>query len=230
MTTHSLYKYFDDQQWAEAFLDGKLRFSSLAYFRSIEDGGVRGDEHEGLATYRPAGGLVVNNHTQGRTLVLPYSFTSAAKKAEEIFVLCLSRSLTRKLWEEFRAVICVEVLDIPALCNRIEAALPPGAAFPGRPGQTRIGHPVEYYREAEPVGTRWALPGRIATAKSIGYGRQAEYRLVFSLTDALNFEQVDLALVPDGAAGTAQEVVTKDPHYSVTTQSLRDICQLHEPG
>ena len=30
---HSLYKYYSTRKWADAFLDGKLRFNYLAYFR-----------------------------------------------------------------------------------------------------------------------------------------------------------------------------------------------------
>jgi hypothetical protein len=34
---HSLYKYYSTRKWADAFLDGRLRFNSLAYFRDFED-------------------------------------------------------------------------------------------------------------------------------------------------------------------------------------------------
>ncbi len=76
-------------------------------------------------------------------------------------------------------------LDTAAFCVRIEAALPPGATFPGRPGRTRIGQRVEYYRETGNCNPRWALPAVIATSKFADYAWQDEFRLVFSLTDAL---------------------------------------------
>src|SRR5258708_19370635 len=50
-----LYKYFSDEKWAEAFLDGSLRFRSLAYFRDYGDAEVRGDANEGTALNRPPG-------------------------------------------------------------------------------------------------------------------------------------------------------------------------------
>ena len=70
---HSLYKYYDNQEWADAFLGGKLRFRSLSYFRDYEDEQVRGDKNEGKMIFRPEGGLVLNNETQGYTSTLPWS-------------------------------------------------------------------------------------------------------------------------------------------------------------
>ena len=82
-------------------------------------------------------------------------------------------------------------------CSRIEAALPPAAKFPAQAGgrPARIGRRVEYYREAEGGNPRWALPDMIATSKLNSYAWQNEFRLVFSLTDALEFEKVDTRLV-----------------------------------
>jgi hypothetical protein len=39
------FKYFDDRCYAEDFLEGKLLFRSLAYFRDNEDP-VRGDQFD----------------------------------------------------------------------------------------------------------------------------------------------------------------------------------------
>jgi hypothetical protein len=58
MTKHSLYKYYTERRWADEFLDGKLLFRSLSYFRDIEDKNVREDQNEGNAIYRPTSGLV----------------------------------------------------------------------------------------------------------------------------------------------------------------------------
>jgi hypothetical protein len=58
---HSLFKYFSERKWADAFLDGQVLFRSLSYFRDYEDGNIRGDCKEGTATFRPPAGLVINN-------------------------------------------------------------------------------------------------------------------------------------------------------------------------
>jgi hypothetical protein len=53
----------------------------LAYFRDYEDENVRKDKHEGTAVFRPADGLVVNNHTQRTTFTLAgYAFESTAQR------------------------------------------------------------------------------------------------------------------------------------------------------
>ena len=48
---HSLYRYFTERKWTDEFLDGKMRFRSLAYFRDYENESeaeaVRKDDKEG---------------------------------------------------------------------------------------------------------------------------------------------------------------------------------------
>ena len=211
----SLYKYFTEQKYAEAFLDGQMLFRSLAYFRDYEDA-VRGDEYEGTSKYRPAGGLIVNNLTQGTTFTLQMAFESSAK-AKEIFVYCVSRTLSKELAEEFNAVACVEITNIGRLCARIHAALPPTATFKARR--------VDYYSPTE-VDSRWALPDDIATSKLDEWRGQDEFRFIFSFTDALGFEKVELRLIDRKNRPAAQP----EEHIShvLTVRSLRDICILHD--
>ncbi|KVD68856.1 hypothetical protein WS62_14020 [Burkholderia sp. ABCPW 14] len=221
-----LYKYFSDRKWAEEFFDGKLLFRSLAYFRDYEDNHVRSDDKEGTSVYRPNGGLIINNLTQGTTFTLPYHAFESSAKQDEIFVYCLSRSLSEMLRQRFDAAVCVEVLDVAAFCTRITAALPPAATFPGQSGKTKIGWRVDYYNEAEAANPRWALPDMIATAKSKGYAWQEEFRLVFSLTKAFAFENVTPRLVHVNSKDAAKP----DEHHKrlVCAQGLRDICRLVE--
>jgi hypothetical protein len=227
MQRRSLYKYYSDQRWADDFLNGKLLFRSLSYFRDYEDKQVREDQKEGTSVFRLSGGLVINNLTQGTTFVAPeWGFESSAKH-EEIFVFCLSRSHTEERRRRFNAVACVEILNIGAFCRRVEAALPPGATFPAQAGRPpQIGHRVTYYPETQ-SGPRWALPEMIATSKLDAYAWQDEFRLVFSLTDALGFEKVQTRLVhrnnPREAAKPAEHHC-----YEVSAQSMRDICRLHK--
>jgi hypothetical protein len=106
-----LYKYFSDRKWAQSFLDGKLLFRSLAFFRDYDDDNVREDRHEGTAVFRPTGGLIINNQTQGTTFTLNDSSFESAANEEEIFVYCTSRSFTSELRERFQAGACVEILN-----------------------------------------------------------------------------------------------------------------------
>ena len=222
---HRLYKYYDKHQWANAFLDGKLRFRSLSYFRDYEDEQIRGDKNEGKMIFSPEGGLVLNNQTQGYTSTIPWSFT-ATVQLEEIFVFCLSRSFTQELRERFNAVTCVEIFDIKTFCSRLESALPAVATFPGKPGRTRIGQTVEYYEETNNCNPTWACPDMIAALKFKTFAWQDEYRLVFSLTNALAFENAQYALVRNGTS--QQPKPAEHQHYDLNAGNLHDICRIHE--
>ena len=75
---------------------------------------------------------------------------------------------------------------MPTFCDRIRAALPPTATFRARR--------VDYYPQSQGGNPRWALPDDIATSKLEKWAYQEETRLIFSLTDALNFENVKCQL------------------------------------
>jgi hypothetical protein len=222
----SLFRYYADQKWADAFLDGRFRFWSLAYFRDLEEKGVRGDENEGTTLFRPEGGLQITNRTQGTTFTMPTHAMTSAARQDEILVFCASRSFSASLWEEFGASVCVEITDIPAFCARVRAGLPREARSPGRPGRERLGQRVEYYRVSDAPDTRWALPGRIASSKLADYSRQDEFRLVFSVTGALAFQNVSMKLVPEGAE--ADTPITGHGFHDVDVGSLLDICVVHK--
>lgn len=222
----SLFKYYAERKWAEAFLDGRFRFWSLAYFRDLEDHGVRGDANEGTGIFHPDGGLRVMNETQGRAFTLPSrAFTSTAR-CDEIFVFCMSREFSATLWDEFSAVMCVEITNIPAFCRRVASLLPANARFPGHPRRERIGQPVVYYDASDAPDTRWALPDRIALSKLNEFARQREFRLVFSTTGALDFQNVALRLQLADSPPAAP--TSEHKSHDIDVGSLRDICQVHE--
>jgi hypothetical protein len=212
----SVYKYFSEQEHAEAFLDGQMLFRSLTYFRDNEDA-VRGDEYEGTSKFLPDGGLVVHNQTQGTTFTLQMAFESSVK-AREIFVYCVSRTLSSDLARHFNAVACVEITKVATLCARIQAALPSTATFKARR--------VDYYSQAQGGDPRWALPDDIATSKLDHWAFQDEHRFVFSLTDALGFEKVELRLI-DRKNRPASKPEDHSSHL-LTVGPLRNICILHD--
>ena len=80
----SMFKYYAERRWAEALMDGDLLFRSLAYFRDYEDEETRGDRNEGSAVFRPLGGLVLNNQTQGKTFTLTWSTPSCRHEFVEL--------------------------------------------------------------------------------------------------------------------------------------------------
>jgi hypothetical protein len=158
---HSLYKYFTKRKWADAFLDGEILFRSLSFFRDYEDKHVRGDQEEGTSVFRPEGGLIVTNYTQGTTFTMPESAFEAIVNQEEIFVFCASRLLTDELRNKFESVVCVEILKTPTLCERMKRVLPANSTF-------RAGC-VEYYDQNDAPNPRWALPDQIALSKFESY-------------------------------------------------------------
>jgi len=198
-------------------MNGKLLFRSLSYFRECEDA-ARGDQFEGTSKFRPSGGLLGTNHTQRKRFTLADHSLESSVNAGEIFVFCTSRTFDACLWREFNAVTCVEITRIAALCSRIQAALPHDAVFTAKR--------VQYYPETEAGSTRWALPDVIATSKLERWEKQDEYRFMFSLTDALSFEKVQVRLVHDSYKRTPNR--QKHEAYLLDVGSLHDICRFRE--
>jgi hypothetical protein len=226
MRGRRLYKYFNERKWAEAFLEGSMRCRSLAYFRDYEDAEVRGDQNESIAILRPAGGLAGRNQTQGRNFVIPNAAVEFCAKAGEIFVYCLSKSQSDEKREKFNAVACVEIFDTKVFCRRVQKALPWKASFGGRPGHERLGQHVQYYRVTDDPNPRWACPDLIALSKLDTYAWQDEFRLLFSLTDALRFENISGRIVQGDVARTPNPA---EHHvYDIDVSSLRDIAVLHD--
>lgn len=221
----SLFKYYDERRWADAFLVGSLRFQTLSRFRSWEEQEVRGDRHEGVSLFAPDAGLQISNKTQGTEFMRPDHRLASTARHAEVLVFCMSRTLSPRLWDGFRAVACVEIVDIPAFCARVMAGLPAGARLGGRPGRERIGRRVEYYQPADPVGPRWALPDRIACSKLDAYAWQDEFRLVFSMTDALEFQNVSMALAARDAEPPPN--TEQGEPQDIAVSGLEDICRLH---
>jgi hypothetical protein len=219
---HSLYKYFTDRKWAEAFLDGEVLFRSLAYFRDYEneseDEKVRKDDKEGNLVFGPSEGLLVSNQTQATSGTWPGWRMESRTKQAEIFVLCTSRSFSEELRDRFGAVVCVEILKIAEFCRRISRTIPQNPTFfAGR---------VTYYDPSQGPEERWALPDLIARSKFKGYEWQHEYRFLFSLTDALAFENASYRLI----RGDLKESPKPEEHldFPVHAKNLRDICRLRE--
>lgn len=223
-----LFKYFSERKWANAFVnDGAMRFRTLAYFRDYEDAQTRGDFNEAVAILRPLRGVAGRNRTQGRDFSIADGAVEFFVKAGEIFVYCLSKSQSDKMRERFNAVACVEILDTKAFFRRVENALSAKSSLGGRHGHERIGHHVDYYKVTDDPNPRWAFPDLIAISKLDTYRWQDEYRLVFSLTDALRFENVTGRIV-EGEVRRRAPNLSEHHHHDVQLGDLTDIAVLHE--
>jgi len=225
MARRRLYKYFDSMHWAEEFVSkGSMKFSTLASFRDYEEAEVRGDTNEGTAILRPAGGLKIWNQTRGGELTV--SAAEFHARCGEIFVYCASNSQSDEKRERFRAVACIEILDRKAFLQRVQEKLPPGASLGGKPGHERLGRDVQYYEVTEDINPRWACPDLIGISKLKSYASQDEYRLMFSETAALRFENITGQLV---IGDTPKRVANPAEHDRRILQigSLANIAMLH---
>jgi hypothetical protein len=169
--------------------------------------------------------LHITNHTRNKTFTMPgWSFSSTTKQ-KDIFVFCLSQSLSEEIWTRFGAVVCVEVFNIGEFCARAEAALPPKMMFPKPNGRSQIGHRVDYYKVTDAGDPRWAVPDKIATSKLSDYAWQDEFRLVFGDADAFEFQNVSTRLMHE----THKDARNPEEHRSclVKARSLRDISRVH---
>jgi len=200
-----LYKYFSEKEMGRD-VPRRINPVSLTFLLSrFRRQNIREDDKEGVSIFRPEGGLVMHNKTQGTTTTLPGHGLETVVKRDEIFVFCASTSPRDELRQSFNAVACVEISDVDAFCTRVRGALPWNAKFPGPPGHERIGKLVEYYCEGGDCNPRWALPDVIATSKRETYAWQDEFRLVFSLSDALDFEKIVGRIVLPGSPRPPQK-------------------------
>jgi hypothetical protein len=227
MGQHSWYRFFSERRWAEAFLDGEIRFRSLAYFRDYEDGTSRqviGDHYEGSRTWMPEGGVIMRGRTTGQVgkFTEPWAF-NALVNAEDIFVYCVSNSYNDLLVREFNAVACIEIFNKSAFFGRLRPALPPNAKL--------VSGPVEYYQyqqsEKLQLNTLMASsPDKIVRSKLVHFSYQDEYRFAFSTTNALDAGSARFCLREFKPAPNPSEHHDETLHLG----SLRDICRLHQCG
>jgi hypothetical protein len=220
---HRCFKYFSKLEYAEAFLAGKVFCQTAAFFRDYEDAQAQqiiGDEYEGTRLYRPPNGLEINNLTRSQTGTLNMGMEFATK-AHEIYIFCMSHSLTDVLRKEFNAVGCAEILDPRAFIRRCLSALPEEAKQDGK----HVARRVSYYSPEDVPGNVWALPDLIVTTKLRRFRYQDEYRLAYTTTDAFAFENCTYQLVNRKARPSPKP--EEHLHQTLELGTLRDICRIH---
>jgi hypothetical protein len=223
------FKYFHSPDHAQQFLNGAMFCWNAAYYRDYEDATaaqVVGDEYEGTRLYRPLNGVEITNvtqHTRGN-LKLGAEFIT---QAQEIFVYCVSMSLSEALKKEFDAKACVEICDPREFIQRWQKALPPEALVTsGAVGdyQKHVCRMVRYYDAHDLPGNVWAIPDLITTTKLKRFAYQEEYRFAYTKTDAFKFENVQVQLV-DREARPAPKP-DEHCHETLHLGDLHDICQI----
>lgn len=214
--TGTLFRYYSERDYAERFLDGKLLFRSLSFYRDIEDQEVRGDPNEGRLSFSPAGGLEITK--ENGVGVRSFTHFNSAVREDEIFVFCLSDASGERKSQKFGRIHC-EISDSAIFIERVIAALPPGATF--------FAKKVTYDDPRDPPGARWACPELITASKWPAFSWQDEFRLLFSVTNALAFENCHMTVSNSLPARPPRQTALPSPIKIQIATGLRDIAVLH---
>ncbi len=214
----SWFKY-TEWQYHEGFLNGTLRFQSLAYFRAF-------DQTTPFAIRDPFEGLRVQVGGQMRVHGQPYSnphnlHLRATSIASEIFALCLCRNLDFPLGRQFseKYDTCVEIVDHPAFCERVRSAvLEQYPTWTSRQGR------VGYYADAEALGQVWAEPRGLVLGKRHSYAWQREYRFAFAPKSSLRDGATTLTLTN---ADEVPEPPIQPTLRTLEIGDLRSITRVH---
>ena len=218
----SIFKYLAKEEYALDLLEkGLVRFSTLASFRAYEDGLVRGDPDDGKLHYKPTGGLTITKQN-GEVLHLDQRFR-ASVRASDIYVYCMSNQLSGELAAKFESPYCVEFERPIGLIGRIRQCVRMRSALDHNNLHSRT---VDYRPVGTEPGIDWALPERVAFIKPEAFAWQDEYRIVIGNKGAFDVENVELALVGEGA--TTERVDEGSGSLILKVGNLSRIAKLHK--
>lgn len=216
---HSLFRYFDNENYAESFLEGKIFFNSLNYFTRVEDNEIRGDANEGTRVHAPSQGLLINNLSQGTTFKITDGVFKSSTKKNEIYVFCMSLLLKQTLWKEFKAKCCVEIRNKKVFLQKARNAVETA-------GNSFYAAPVTYYDVSSPPKHLWALPESVCMSKTLGFKRQHEYRIAFGKAEIFDPNNVETKLT-NTAATVGEAFVEPITNQIVDVGNIRDICKIY---
>jgi len=153
----AIFKYFTHEEHALALINkGIMMMQPLSHFRGREADGIRGDPNDGVLTYAPKGGLVMNME-DGRTTTLEGGSFNSSVNQSDIFVYCASNRLSADLAERF-GPFCVEIPDPDILVRRLQLRAHPTSQLDY--DQLVCGK-VDYRDQDSEPGADWALPERL---------------------------------------------------------------------
>ncbi|MES2802461.1 MAG: hypothetical protein V4654_08225 [Bdellovibrionota bacterium] len=218
-----LYRYFGQKNYLESFIEqGEIFFNSLSYFLSCEDESRR-DTTEDACIYIPEKGLITHNKTTGKSFTLTnQKFISQVNRANHIFVFCTSTTFDDQLSKKFQAPGCVEILDVSAFKDRMQAAVEELYDAKELQNKTLLSGQIDYYDPANPPGTRHACPDQIVMSKPKSFLDEQEYRFAFAEhADAFDVNNVRYFL-----SNTIQPSTKTDNYKILKLGSLTDICRI----
>lgn len=198
----AIFKYFTDEAHALALINmGEMMLQPLSHFRTREADGVRGDPSDGILTYTPQGGLVMNIH-DGRVVTLEGGSFNSSVNQNDIFVYCASNHLSADLADKFGA-FCVEIPDPQLLVRRLRMRAHPNSQFDY---EQLVCDKVDYREHSREPGADWALPERLALIKPESFAWQDEFRIAVGKRGTMNVENVGLTIQTGPAVPISQPV------------------------
>lgn len=220
-TPTRLYKYMPSR-FTKGFLErGDLLFRNLAYFRQIEEMG-RSDLLEGLHMDYPDNEVTIET-TDGRVRWRGHAAFLNSINSSELFAFCLSESLSTKLFTDFGADTCVEILDPSEFLQRCRVTI----ARHHDLTESRLLHGrVEYYAPNKGVRMNVKDPRCIPFFKHEKYSHQcSEYRLAAARPRGLHLTQK----IVSSTFSFDDEIAAGRPEYEhLFIGSLKDIAKVHK--
>ncbi len=190
-TIYAFVKIFEQEQYANDFISGKLFMNTLRYFKEYRDaaGELRGDPFEGLAAwYQPSKiKLQIGDHTvQSSDIAHPIAIHDQELLNKNAFCIYSlnsgdHKSISRETLDEFKIAIelhescfglgnfCVVILNSQKFIERILSSI----KFKNISGKLGL---VEYFNEHEYHGN--FPPEKYGFHKRSFFSRQREYRLL----------------------------------------------------
>ncbi|MGQ3178362.1 MAG: hypothetical protein ACT6SC_12275 [Blastomonas fulva] len=216
----AIYKYFTEEAHALALINkGELMMQPLSHFRGREADGVRGDPRDGILTYAPQDGLVMNM-ADGRVITLEGGSFNSSVNQNDIFVYCASNQLAAELAEKFGA-FCVEIPDPDILVRRLKLRADRTSRFDYE--QVVFGH-VDYREHSREPGADWALPERLVLIKPVDFQWQDEFRIAVGKRDTMKVENIGLTIQTGPVAPGFEPV---PPPIFLRVGTLADLVTLH---
>ncbi|BEV12386.1 hypothetical protein ATDW_28820 [Asticcacaulis sp. DW145] len=216
----SIFKYFTKEAHAlELIKKGVLMMQPLSHFRGREADGVRGDPLDGILTYAPENGLVMNME-DGRVLTLEGGSFNSSVSHNDIFVYCASNQLSTELAKMFGA-FCVEIPDPEVLVRRLKQRAHPTSQLDY---ERVVSGKVEYREHTKEPGADWALPERLVLIKPEGFAWQDEFRIAVGKRNTMSVENVGLTIQTGPVDSVFQQVPA--PIF-LRVGKLTDIVTLH---
>jgi hypothetical protein len=216
----AIFKYFTEEAHALALINkGELMLQPLSHFRGREADGVRGDPHDGILTYAPLGGLVMNM-ADGREIKLEGGSFNSSVNQNDIYVYCASNQLSAALAEKFGA-FCVEIPDPEVLVQRLNARAHPTSKFDY---EQVVCNKVDYRVHSKEPDADWALPEKLVLIKPTEFAWQDEFRIAVGTRGTMDVENVGLTIQTGPAAPVLEPVPT--PIF-LRLGKLKDLVTLH---